>query len=97
MKILSFLARIAPEKGLHTLAEAYIQLRRKADLGLAALRVAGYLAPEHKAYLRGVGRSLAAAGLSHEFSYQGVLDRAGKIEFLRRLNVFSVPCTYDEP
>jgi glycosyltransferase involved in cell wall biosynthesis len=92
-----FLARMAPEKGLHTLAEAYIQLRRKTDLGPAALRVAGYLAPEHKAYLRGVERSLAAAGLSHEFSYQGVLDRADKIEFLRGLNVFSVPCTYDEP
>jgi glycosyltransferase involved in cell wall biosynthesis len=59
--------------------------------------VAGYLAPEHKAYLRGVERSMAAAGLSHEFSYQGVLDRAHKIEFLRGLNVFSVPCTYDEP
>ena len=92
-----FLARIAPEKGLHTLAEAYIQLRRKAEIGPASLRAAGYLAPEHKAYLRGVGRTLAAAGLSHEFSYQGALDRAGKIEFLNGLDVFSVPCTYDEP
>jgi glycosyltransferase involved in cell wall biosynthesis len=92
-----FLARIAPEKGLHKLAEAYMQLRRRADFGPASLRVAGYLAPEHKAYLRGVERSLAAAGLSHEFSYDGVLDRAGKIEFLRSLHVFSVPCTYDEP
>ena len=92
-----FLARVAPEKGLHTLAEAYIQLRRNADLGPAALRVAGYLAPEHKAYLRSVERMLAAAGLSHEFAYRGVLDRPGKIEFLRGLDVFSVPCTYDEP
>ena len=79
------------------LGEAYILLRRKADFGPAVLRVAGYLAPEHKAYLRGVERSLATAGLSDEFSYNGVLDRPGKIEFLNGLDVFSVPCTYDEP
>ena len=92
-----FLARIAPEKGVHVLAEAYILLRRIANFGPAVLRVAGYLAPEHKAYLRGVERSLAAAGLADEFSYQGALEHAGKIEFLSSLDVFSVPCTYDEP
>ena len=94
---IGFLARIAPEKGLDTLAEAYILLRRKTDLGPAEVRAAGYLAPEHKNYLRGVNRRLREAGLAHEFHYEGVLDRTQKIEFLRRLDVFSVPCTYDEP
>jgi len=92
-----FLARIAPEKGLHTLAEAYILLRRKANLCPAALRVAGYLALEHKGYLRSVRRLLLEAGLDQEFHYHGVLDRANKIEFLRGLDVFSVPCAYEEP
>jgi len=40
---------------------------------------------------------LKEAGLDGEFHYRGVLDRAGKIEFLRGLDVMSVPATYDEP
>jgi len=37
------------------------------------------------------------AGFAAEFRYQGELDRVRKIEFLRDLDVMSVPCTYDEP
>lgn len=92
-----FFARIAPEKGLHMLAESYVRLRRESDFDGSALEVAGYLAPEHRGYLRGVERQMKAAGLAHEFQYRGELDRAQKIEFLRGLSVLSVPCTYAEP
>jgi glycosyltransferase involved in cell wall biosynthesis len=92
-----FFARVAPEKGLHLLAEAYIRLRRDTDFGSAALRAAGYLAPEHRGYLREVERRMKEAGLGGEFQYEGALDRERKIEFLHRLHVFSVPGTYDEP
>src|SRR5260370_9128429 len=37
------------------------------------------------------------AGFVDEFHYRGVLDREKKIEFLRSLDVLSVPATYDEP
>ena len=37
------------------------------------------------------------AGFAHEFRYRGPLDRPRKIEFLRNLDVLSVPATYDEP
>jgi glycosyltransferase involved in cell wall biosynthesis len=92
-----FLARIAPEKGLHLLAESYVRLRRESDFGGSALEVAGYLAPEHRTYLRGIERRMKAAGLADEFHFSGELDRAQKIEFLRSLNVLSVPSTYGEP
>src|ERR1022692_105075 len=92
-----YLARVAPEKGLHVLAESYLRLRREADFGGAALEVAGYLAPEHRAYLRGVERLMKDAGFGAEFHYRGELDRARKIEFLNSLDLLSVPCTYDEP
>jgi glycosyltransferase involved in cell wall biosynthesis len=92
-----FFARVAPEKGLHLLAEAYVHLRRESDFTSSALEVAGYLAPEHRAYLHRVERLMKNAGLAHEFHYRGELDRAGKTEFLRSLNVLSVPSTYDEP
>jgi glycosyltransferase involved in cell wall biosynthesis len=92
-----FFARVAPEKGLHLLAEAYVHLRRESDFANSTLEVAGYLAPEHRAYLHRVERLMKNAGLAHEFHYRGELDRAGKTEFLRSLNVLSVPSTYDEP
>jgi glycosyltransferase involved in cell wall biosynthesis len=91
-----YLARIAPEKGLHVLAEAYIHLRRHSGFQGAMLQAAGYLAPEHREYLRGIERQMGDAGLADEFRYRGELNLAHKLEFLRSLDVFSVPCTYNE-
>jgi len=94
---IGFFARIAPEKGLHLLAESYIHLRRDTMPREARLEAAGYLAPEHFGYLRGIEQRMKEAGLAQEFHYRGPLDRAAKIEFLRGLDVFSVPCDYGEP
>jgi len=90
-----FLARVAPEKGLHVLAEAYRLIRK--ELPDARLEIAGYMAPDCKPYLAEVEKHLDEAGLGSEVQYHGVLDRAGKIAFLRKLDVMSVPATYDEP
>jgi glycosyltransferase involved in cell wall biosynthesis len=90
-----FLARIAPEKGLHVLAEAYRLLRK--ELPHARFEVAGYMAADCKPYLAEIEKHLDEAGLGSEFRYHGVLDRADKISFLRKLDVMSVPATYDEP
>jgi len=94
---IGYFARIAPEKGLHVLAETYIRLRRETEFSGATLEAAGYLAPEQREYLRGVERKMKDSGLEHEFCYRGVLDRLGKIDFLRKLNILCVPSTYDEP
>jgi glycosyltransferase involved in cell wall biosynthesis len=93
-----FFARIAPEKGLHVLARAYQILRGAGDLpGEARLEAAGYLAPEHKSYLADIEQQMTDCDLASEFHYRGVLDRQEKIAFLQKLDVFSVPATYDEP
>jgi glycosyltransferase involved in cell wall biosynthesis len=92
-----FFARIAPEKGLHVLAEAYIKLREDGRIPQARLEAAGYLAPEHKAYLKDISQRIKDRGLAAEFEYRGVLDREKKITFLRKLDVLSVPATYNEP
>jgi glycosyltransferase involved in cell wall biosynthesis len=94
---LGFFARIAPEKGLHQLAEAYALLRRDGRLPAGRLEAAGYMAPEHHAYLKEIEAGLAAAGLAAEFRYHGALDRDAKIRFLRSLDVASVPSPYAEP
>jgi glycosyltransferase involved in cell wall biosynthesis len=92
-----FFARVAPEKGLHVLADAYRRMRKDGRLPVARLEAAGYLAPEHETYLKDIEREMKEAGLAGEFSYRGVLDREQKIAFLQNLDVLSVPATYDEP
>ena len=92
-----FLGRIAPEKGLHLLAKAYQLLRSKLGVTEARFEAAGWMATDCKSYLSDIQKGFADSGLASEFHYRGVLDRAEKIEFLRSLNVMSVPATYDEP
>jgi len=92
-----YFARVAPEKGLHVLAEAYVRLRRRMGSASATLDAAGYMAANHRPFLEQVQRILADAGRAGEFSYRGEVDRQGKLEFLGGLDVLSVPATYDEP
>jgi glycosyltransferase involved in cell wall biosynthesis len=94
---IGFFARVAPEKGLHFLAEAYQQLRASKLIPEARLEVAGYLAPEHEKYLSDIQSRLDNAGLAAGFKYHGTVDREEKINFLRKLDVLSVPATYNEP
>ena len=92
-----YLARIAPEKGLHELCEAYVGFRRRTDVHSGRLEVAGYMASDQQQYLRDGERRVMDAGFGGEFHYRGFLDRHQKIAFLNELDVFSVPTTYVEP
>jgi len=94
---IGYFARVAPEKGLDALAEAYRQLRSRPGIGRSRLVAAGYLAPEHEAYLEKVRRDLRSWGLENDFEYRGEVDRAGKVAFLQSIDVLSVPATYQEP
>ncbi len=94
---IGYFARIAPEKGLHVLCEAYHRLRTVGGLERGCLEVAGYLPPEHRPYLASITEQMRAWGLGDEFAYRGSPDRADKIRFLRGLDVLSVPSPYDEP
>jgi glycosyltransferase involved in cell wall biosynthesis len=86
---IGFLARIAPEKGLHVLVDAVKLLREKTAVSLEA---AGYLPPEHRGYL-----AEQEAKLPGVLRHHGTPDREGKIRFLQQLSAFSTPCTFDEP
>jgi glycosyltransferase involved in cell wall biosynthesis len=95
--VVGYFARVAPEKGLHVLADAYRLLRERTPDRRIRLEIAGYIAPEHHEYLAGIERQLSDCGLAAEVQYRGVLDRDAKIAFLKGLDVMSVPATYDEP
>ncbi|PYT15876.1 MAG: hexosyltransferase [Acidobacteria bacterium] len=90
---IGYFARIAPEKGLHILSEAYRLVRREEPN--CTLEAAGYIAHEHQAYLDGIERQMRQWDLP--FHYHGVLDRAQKIAYLERLDVLSTPSVYADP
>ena len=92
-----FFARIAPEKGLHVLAEAYVRFRERQPPRKARLVAGGYLAGEHRPYLLGITDRLRVAGREGEFHYYGSPDRQGKFEFLRSLDLLAAPTPYPEP
>ena len=94
---IGYFARVAPEKGLHNLADAYRVLRREKGLPASRLVAAGYLAPEHRPYLDGIAGRLRDWGLADEFVYRGAVERTKKVQFFHDIDVLSVPSPYREP
>lgn len=92
-----YLARLAPEKGLHVLCDAFVQLRQHPETANAQLRIAGWLGAEHDAYFRQALKKLDESGCGHAFQYDGEVDHQQKGEFLRNIDVLCVPTTYREP
>ena len=94
---IGYFARVAPEKGLHLLADAYHRLRSRPNAPPTRLLAAGYLLNEHRDYLSSIEQRLRDWGLASEFTYAGAPDREGKIARLREMDVFSMPAIYAEP
>jgi len=89
-----YFARICPEKGLHRLVEAFRVLHRSCPN--IRLRAGGSLTKQDEAYLRNVRRE--ARDLGEAFEYIGSPNtHAAKVEFLKSLDVLSVPTVYHEP
>ena len=94
---IGYLARIGPEKGLHVLIEACSLLRQMTEVPAWELSVAGYLPPSQRDYLQELCQRVQSEGWDDRLQFVGEVDRRGKVRFLHRLDVFSVPATYREP
>lgn len=89
-----YFARICPEKGVQQLLAAFRILHQRRPQ--TQLRVGGYLAARDAAWFKGVLRD--AADLGPAFRYIGSPpDHAAKVQFLKSLDLFSVPTVYREP
>jgi glycosyltransferase involved in cell wall biosynthesis len=94
---IGYLARLAPEKGLHVLADAWTRLRRMPGTEQTKLKIAGWMGAQNREYAHSIFRSLDKQGLAGEYEYLGEVDRAGKLALLRSIDVLSVPTTYKDP
>lgn len=92
-----YFARICPEKGLHTLAEAFRLLRQTPGAPPCRLRASGWLGENQRPYLNGIQQRLQEAGLAKDFEHIEAPDHASKVRFLQSLDVLSVPTSYREP
>ena len=92
-----YLARICPEKGLHLLMEAFRHLAERAGRERVRLRIAGWLGQRDRAYLEECMKRARVAGIDDLVDYVGEVDRTQKIDFLRSVDVLSVPTVYREP
>ncbi|TWT74169.1 glycosyltransferase family 4 protein [Allorhodopirellula solitaria] len=94
---IGYFARIAPEKGLHLLAEAFERVARDPDNVHITLHAAGWLGDHHRPYLDELTGKIAAAGLTHRFRYHGSPSLEDKVSLMRSFDLLSVPAPYEDP
>jgi glycosyltransferase involved in cell wall biosynthesis len=68
---IGYLARLAPEKGLHLLVDAFITMHDRGLATNAQLAVAGWLGKQHADYWQEQQDKLRAAGLGDRLRYAG--------------------------
>jgi glycosyltransferase involved in cell wall biosynthesis len=91
---IGYFARLAPEKGLHHLLEAFALLH--AQHPEVRLRIGGYEPAQHRSYIAVQRRR--AEFISPKIEFIGSPDTlVGKVAFYRSLDVLSVPTDFAEP
>lgn len=94
---IGYLARISPEKGLHHLIDAFIELAGRPGCEHAILTVAGWLGQPYETYKRQLEARLQSANLLSRYVYLGSPDLAGKLSMLRSIDILCVPTEHEEP
>jgi glycosyltransferase involved in cell wall biosynthesis len=85
-----------PDKGLHTLIDAFVLLRRRGGFDDVALHIGGAMTAGDEPFVRQQRDKLAVAGLAEAAQWHPNLDLPGKARLLSSLLLFSVPATYGE-
>jgi glycosyltransferase involved in cell wall biosynthesis len=94
---IGYFARISPEKGLHHLVDAFIDLSKRSGCESVHLHIAGWLGSAHRGYFASQWQRLCSSGLQQRIRHLGSPDLAGKIAMLRGIDVLSVPTEHEEP
>ena len=93
---LGFFARMCPDKGLDTVVDAFIELRRQERFSHLRLKVGGGCGPSDQPFVDSLRRRLVEAGLSDAASFHPNLSRDEKVAFLASVDVLSVPSRFSE-
>ena len=88
---IGYLSRMCPDKGLDTLVEAFLKLKKNEKFREAKLRIAGGKRSDDEAFLNKIRQKLGSHGLIDDVEFLPDFDREARIAFLRSLSVLSVP------
>ncbi len=94
--VLGYMARLAPVKGLDTLVEAFIRIRKSGRLPNLKLKAAGTQTASDVPFLDRMRARLREEGLESEAEFFPNVDRDQKLRFLKSLSALSVPTVYGE-
>ncbi len=93
---IGFLSRMCAQKGLHTLVDAFIGLKKRGRVPGARLRVAGSRTPADLPYMDELHGRLETSGFAGDAEFLPNVTRTEKIAFLQSLSVLSTPTCYEE-
>lgn len=96
-RTIGFLARLTPEKGLHLLIEAFLQLKQLPDMSDVQLIVAGWQGERYWSFVDNLKSKCRDAGWADCVQILGSVDRAGKLAMLARCHLVCVPSQIVEP
>lgn len=95
--VIGYLARIAPEKGVQHLIDAFIELRQRPGTEQVRLKVAGWLGDHRKAWFDQHWQKIKDAGLAQDAEFLGTIERSEKVNFMASIDLLCVPTEYAEP
>ncbi|MHC4573348.1 MAG: glycosyltransferase family 4 protein [Planctomycetota bacterium] len=88
---IGFLSRMCFNKGLDTLVDAFVTLRKNTKLDNARLRIAGGKNRSDEGFVSEIRGRLEACGLIDDVEFVPSFDRETRLGFLRTLSVLCVP------
>ncbi|MDP8242850.1 MAG: glycosyltransferase family 4 protein [Candidatus Hinthialibacter antarcticus] len=94
--VIGYLARQCEDKGLHSLIDAFIELKQNENLQHLKLRIAGTMTPGDEHFVAEQKSKLQTAGVLDDVDFLPNISREEKIDFLHSITIFSVPAMYGE-
>ncbi len=88
---IGYLSRMCPGKGLDTLVEAFIILKRSEKLKNIRLIAAGGETSRDKKFINRVKQRLASCGMINDAEFFPSFGADAKLDFFKRISVLSVP------
>jgi glycosyltransferase involved in cell wall biosynthesis len=88
---IGYLSRMCPEKGLDTLIDAFLKIKKNEKLRKAKLRIAGGKRSDDEAFLDKIRQKLRTNGAIDDVEFLPDFDRKARVAFLKSLSVLSVP------
>jgi glycosyltransferase involved in cell wall biosynthesis len=88
---IGYLSRMCPNRGLETLVDAFLLLKKDNRLKSTKLRICGGRSGGDRPFLERLAAKLSTAGVHNDVELLPAFDRDSRHEFLRSLTVLSVP------